>query len=193
MCRSRGICDPPRSSGTYRNCCVGSDLLWRIPIWNSGRWRIRHKDRNLTGTHRSTARECHAEQPRILFATQATARPPTFVLFTTGFWRPGLGMPVARGKHDFLAVDAVGRLGTVVPISRSLLSRSVRPAMISEKMELEGLLGSVVAQRRIVDGVLKAERCSSDRCQMVDGAPRSSAGQRHRASIIDTDSTTGVS
>lgn len=31
------------------------------------------------------------KQPRILFATQATARPPTFVLFTTGFWRPAIG------------------------------------------------------------------------------------------------------
>jgi len=28
-------------------------------------------------------------QPRILFATQATARPPTFVLFTTGFLEAG--------------------------------------------------------------------------------------------------------
>ncbi len=29
------------------------------------------------------------KQPRILFATQATARPPTFVLFTTGFLKAG--------------------------------------------------------------------------------------------------------
>jgi GTPase len=29
------------------------------------------------------------KQPRILFATQATARPPTFVLFTTGFLEAG--------------------------------------------------------------------------------------------------------
>lgn len=32
------------------------------------------------------------KQPRILFATQAAARPPTFVLFTTGFPRPGTGV-----------------------------------------------------------------------------------------------------
>ena len=29
------------------------------------------------------------KQPRIMFATQATARPPTFVLFTTGFLEAG--------------------------------------------------------------------------------------------------------
>jgi GTP-binding protein len=29
------------------------------------------------------------KQPRILFATQATTRPPTFVLFTTGFLEAG--------------------------------------------------------------------------------------------------------
>lgn len=29
------------------------------------------------------------KQPRILFATQATARPPTFVLFTSGFLEAG--------------------------------------------------------------------------------------------------------
>ena len=40
------------------------------------------------------------KQPRILFATQATSRPPTFVLFTTGFLGGGLptipGAPIAR-------------------------------------------------------------------------------------------------
>ena len=29
------------------------------------------------------------KQPRILFATQAASRPPTFVLFTTGFLEAG--------------------------------------------------------------------------------------------------------
>jgi GTP-binding protein len=29
------------------------------------------------------------KQPRIMFATQATSRPPTFVLFTTGFLEAG--------------------------------------------------------------------------------------------------------
>ena len=29
------------------------------------------------------------KQPKILFATQATARPPTFVLFTSGFLEAG--------------------------------------------------------------------------------------------------------
>ena len=41
------------------------------------------------------------KQPRILFATQATARPPTFVLFTTGFLEAGLpAVPGAAAARD---------------------------------------------------------------------------------------------
>ena len=41
------------------------------------------------------------KQPRILFATQATARPPTFVLFTSGFPRGGLpAVPRAPAARD---------------------------------------------------------------------------------------------
>ena len=41
------------------------------------------------------------KQPRILFATQATARPPTFVLFTTGFLEAGLpALPGTAAARD---------------------------------------------------------------------------------------------
>jgi GTPase len=39
-------------------------------------------------------------QPRILFATQATARPPTFVLFTTGFLEAGYRRFVERRLRE---------------------------------------------------------------------------------------------
>ena len=40
----------------------------------------------LTAAHPHPVRG--GKQPRILFATQASTRPPTFVLFTTGFLDP---------------------------------------------------------------------------------------------------------
>ena len=45
-------------------------------------------DSSTPGSKRSSRRPAagaRRQQPRILFATQATARPPTFVLFTSGF------------------------------------------------------------------------------------------------------------
>jgi GTP-binding protein len=45
------------------------------------------------GAHVIVAEHPHplrgGKQPRILFGTQASTRPPTFVLFTTGFLDPG--------------------------------------------------------------------------------------------------------
>ncbi|UNK72046.1 ribosome biogenesis GTPase Der [Microbacterium sp. H1-D42] len=40
------------------------------------------------------------KQPRILFGTQATTRPPTFVLFTTGFLDPGYRRYVQRRLRE---------------------------------------------------------------------------------------------
>lgn len=40
------------------------------------------------------------KQPRILFATQATARPPTFVLFTTGFLEAGYRRFIERRLRE---------------------------------------------------------------------------------------------
>ena len=43
----------------------------------------------LKGDRRCDTAPGARRQPRILFATQATARPPTFVLFTSGFLEAG--------------------------------------------------------------------------------------------------------
>lgn len=40
------------------------------------------------------------KQPRILFGTQASSRPPTFVLFTTGFLDPGYRRYIARRLRE---------------------------------------------------------------------------------------------
>ena len=40
------------------------------------------------------------KQPRILFATQATTRPPTFVLFTTGFLEAGYRRFIERRLRE---------------------------------------------------------------------------------------------
>ncbi|MEN9751962.1 MAG: GTPase Der, partial [Actinomycetota bacterium] len=40
------------------------------------------------------------KQPRILFGTQATTRPPTFVLFTTGFLDPGYRRYIIRRLRE---------------------------------------------------------------------------------------------
>jgi GTP-binding protein len=44
-------------------------------------------------------------QPRILFATQATARPPTFVLFTTGFLEAGYRRFLERRLRETFGFD----------------------------------------------------------------------------------------
>jgi GTP-binding protein len=44
-------------------------------------------------------------QPRILFATQASARPPTFVLFTTGFLEAGYRRFVERRLREEFGFD----------------------------------------------------------------------------------------
>ena len=65
------------------------------------RWRVRSRrgtSRIPTGPLNTFFKEIVAatpppvrggKQPKILFATQATARPPTFVLFTSGFLEAG--------------------------------------------------------------------------------------------------------
>ena len=40
------------------------------------------------------------KQPRILFGTQASTRPPTFVLFTTGFLDPGYRRFIQRRLRE---------------------------------------------------------------------------------------------
>jgi GTP-binding protein len=40
------------------------------------------------------------KQPRILFGTQASSRPPTFVIFTTGFLDPGYRRFIQRRLRE---------------------------------------------------------------------------------------------
>jgi len=63
------------------------------------------------------------KQPRILFATQATARPPTFVLFTTGFLEAGYRRFLERRLRE-----AFGFEGSPIRINvRVREKRSARP------------------------------------------------------------------
>jgi len=52
----------------------------------------------LTAEHPHPVRG--GKQPRILFGTQASARPPTFVLFTTGFLDPGYRRFIVRRLRE---------------------------------------------------------------------------------------------
>ncbi|SHV60039.1 ribosome-associated GTPase EngA [Mycobacteroides abscessus subsp. abscessus] len=45
------------------------------------------------------------KQPRVLFATQATSRPPTFVLFTTGFLEAGYRRFLERRLRESFGFD----------------------------------------------------------------------------------------
>ncbi|ROQ58559.1 GTP-binding protein [Rathayibacter sp. PhB152] len=52
----------------------------------------------LTAAHPHPLRG--GKQPRVLFGTQASSRPPTFVLFTTGFLDPGYRRYIARRLRE---------------------------------------------------------------------------------------------
>jgi GTP-binding protein len=52
------------------------------------------------------------KQPRILFGTQASSRPPTFVLFTTGFLEAGYRRFVERRLRE-----EFGFVGTPIRIN----------------------------------------------------------------------------
>ena len=60
------------------------------------------------------------KQPRILFGTQATTRPPTFVLFTSGFLEAGYRRFVERRLRE-----EFGFAGT--PVRIQLRVRTKRP------------------------------------------------------------------
>jgi GTPase len=63
------------------------------------------------------------KQPRIMFATQATARPPTFVLFTTGFLEAGYRRFLERRLRETFGFD-----GSPIRINmRVREKRKVRP------------------------------------------------------------------
>ena len=61
------------------------------------------------------------KQPRILFGTQASTRPPTFVLFTTGFLDPGYRRFVQRRLRELYSFE-----GTPIVINMRVRERRQR-------------------------------------------------------------------
>lgn len=61
------------------------------------------------------------KQPRVLFATQAQTRPPTFVLFTTGFLDPGYRRYIQRRLREVF-----GFVGTPIQINMRVRERRKR-------------------------------------------------------------------
>jgi GTP-binding protein len=61
------------------------------------------------------------KQPRILFGTQAASRPPTFVLFTTGFLDPGYRRYVQRRLRELY-----GFAGTPIVINMRVREKRTR-------------------------------------------------------------------
>lgn len=61
------------------------------------------------------------KQPRILFATQASTRPPTFVLFTTGFLDPGYRRFIQRRLREVYGFD-----GTPVNVNMRVREKRAR-------------------------------------------------------------------
>ena len=61
------------------------------------------------------------KQPRILFGTQASTRPPTFVLFTTGFLDPGYRRFIQRRLRDLYGFE-----GTPVVVNMRVRERRKR-------------------------------------------------------------------
>ncbi|MDO8382925.1 MAG: ribosome biogenesis GTPase Der [Microbacterium sp.] len=61
------------------------------------------------------------KQPRILFGTQAASRPPTFVLFTTGFLDPGYRRFIARRLREIFGFE-----GTPIQINMRVREKRTR-------------------------------------------------------------------
>jgi GTP-binding protein len=61
------------------------------------------------------------KQPRILFATQASSRPPKFVLFTTGFLDPGYRRFIQRRLRETYGFE-----GTPIEVSMRVREKRKR-------------------------------------------------------------------
>jgi GTP-binding protein len=61
------------------------------------------------------------KQPRILFGTQATTRPPTFVLFTTGFLDPGYRRFIQRRLREIWGFE-----GTPIVVNMRVREKRTR-------------------------------------------------------------------
>ena len=61
------------------------------------------------------------KQPRILYGTQASTRPPTFVLFTTGFLDPGYRRYIQRRLRELFEFE-----GTPIVVNMRVRERRKR-------------------------------------------------------------------
>ncbi len=73
----------------------------------------------LTAEHPHPVRS--GKQPRILFCTQASTRPPTFVLFTTGFLDPGYRRFIQRRLRELFGFE-----GTPINVNMRVRERRKR-------------------------------------------------------------------
>jgi GTP-binding protein len=73
----------------------------------------------LTAEHPHPVRG--GKQPRILFGTQASTRPPTFVLFTTGFLDPGYRRFITRRLREIFGFE-----GTPINVNMRVRERRKR-------------------------------------------------------------------
>ena len=64
---------------------------------------LRRRHDLLTAEHPHPVRG--GKQPRILFGTQAASRPPTFVLFTTGFLDPQYRRFITRRLREIFGFE----------------------------------------------------------------------------------------
>ena len=62
------------------------------------------------------------KQPRILFGTQAANRPPTFVLFTTGFLDPQYRRFITRRLREIFGFE-----GTPITVNMRVREKRKRP------------------------------------------------------------------
>ena len=79
------------------------DRRWRAGRPVSRRRAQRGSSHSLVASHPHPVRG--GKQPRILFGTQATTKPPTFVLFTTGFLEAGYRRFVERRLREEFGFD----------------------------------------------------------------------------------------
>jgi hypothetical protein len=97
----------------------------------------------LTAEHPHPVRG--GKQPRILFGTQAASRPPTFVLFTTGFLDPQYRRFITRRLREVCGRVSAG---------------SSRQRQASDQLRASGRYSSAIAPMRPIFVPVMVVRCS---------------------------------
>ena len=80
---------------------VGEDCAHKLGLGGTGKFNAFLME--LTQAHPHPVRG--GKQPRIMFGTQAASRPPTFVLFTTGFLDPGYRRFIQRRLREIYGFE----------------------------------------------------------------------------------------